>query len=352
MLLRMTMPPPQFSKKECLNNPGGAGVCTRCQHICPAGAISLETRKMPELDASACTRCMACVRACPTDAIGHQTMQPAELLREAHDLVMQGQTGINVSCDAVADTHSGLNIPCHAAWDPMLLACMAAEGVRTLHLGGIQQCDSCPVRHGEKIMRQTEKDYATLNNALGIRLTISWQEKVCAAEKRSSVAEPERRAFFRKLIPSITQSAAVAAAHIGQATQAAREETHQGSISSSELPIRLRLFLRALPRLQVNFTPIPHMSTLPLGAIHADASCTACNRCVERCPTKALDIREFGDNKILEFRPDACIGCQHCIDVCPEHALGSLPGISLHAVSARHTRPLVMVSSNEVKDCS
>ncbi len=297
---------------------------------------------------------MACVRVCPTDAIEHEAVQPTELLREARELVMQGQTEINVACsNAVPETQPGLTVSCHAVWDPMLLACMAAEGVRTLHLGGIRQCDSCPVRHGAKIMRQTEKDYATLNHALGVRLTVSWREKVYVAEKLSPVAEPERRAFFRKLIPSITQSAAMAAVQIGHAAgQAVRQETHQETASSSGLPVRLRLFLRALPHLQVNFTPIPHMPTLPLGAIQADARCTACNQCVERCPTKALDIREFGNNKVLEFRPDACIGCQYCIVICPEHALEPLPGISLPAVLARHARPLVMVSDADIKNDS
>jgi len=352
MLLRMTIMPPHLNKNKCLNNPGKAGVCTRCQHICPADAISLDAKDMPELDTSVCTGCTACVRICPADAIEHEAAQPAELLREARDLVMQGQTEINVACNAVSDAHPGLNVPCHAVWDPMLLACMAAEGVRTLHLEGLRQCDSCSVRHGANIMRQTEKDYATLNNALGIRLTVSWRAKVHVAEKSSSVAEPERRAFFRKLIPSITQGAAMAAVQIGHAAgQALRQETDEETAPSSGLPIRLRLFLHALPRLQANFTPIPHMPTLPLGAIQADARCTACNQCVERCPTAALDIREFGDNKVLEFRPDACIGCQHCIAICPEHALEPLPGISLPAVLARRARPLVMVSGDNSASC-
>ena len=349
MLIRMTLILPHLNENKCLNNLGSTETCTRCQHICPTDAISLDTKGIPRLDTSACTSCIACVRVCPADAIEHEAVQPVELLQEAHNLVMQGRVGINAACNAVSDTHPGLKVPCHAIWDPVLLACMAAEGVRTLHLEGIGQCDSCSVRHGAEIMRQTEKDYATLNKALGVHMVVSRQAKA-HTDASSFAPEPERRIFFRNLIPSLTQGAAIAVAQIGHAaSRMARQETHKETASSSRLPIRLRLFLRALPRLQVNFTPIPHMLTLPLGTIQANANCTACNKCVERCPTKALDIREFGNNKVLEFRPDACVGCQHCIALCPEHALDPLPGISLPAVLARHARPLVMVSGDAIR---
>ena len=274
------------------------------------------------------------------------------LLNETRNLLAQGQTDISVACSAVSEHQSGLNITCHAAWEPMLLASMAAEGVQALHLEGLQQCDSCPIRHGADILQKTEKDYATLNAALGVQLTIVKEEKPLTEEKTTpqSEAEPERRAFFRNLIPSISKGAAVAAAQIGhaagQAIQDEAQENEENAPVSSPLPVRLRLFLRALPRLQANFTPVPAMPSLPLGAIQADERCTACATCVEQCPTQALSIREFGSNAILEFQPDACIGCEHCISVCPENALEKLPGISLPALLTGRSRPLVMVPVN------
>jgi len=345
-----------INQEQCLNKSGESVsiACERCAQICPANAIKINTETFPILDESSCTACTACVSVCPADAIrydkiGYESVRPVALLTEARNMMAEGQTDINAACSAVSNPQNGLRITCHAAWDPMLLACMAAEGLRTLHLEGLQQCDSCPMRHGAEIIQKTEKDYATLNSALGVQLEIVKEGKTVGGEKNApqSEPEPERRVFFRNLIPSITKGAAVAAAQVGHAASQAIQQERQGdgenAPTSSPLPIRLRLFLRALPRLQANFTPIPAMPSLPLGAIQADASCTACNTCVEQCPTQALSIREFGSNAILEFQPDTCIGCEHCIAVCPEHALEQLPGISLPALLTGRSRPLVMV---------
>jgi len=232
-------------------------------------------------------------------------------------------------------------------WDPMLLACLAAEGIRTLHLNGIHQCDSCPVHHGSEMMAQTERDYALLNRALGIYLEISREEtNTSNNQARRSVPEPERRSFFRNLFPTMAQSAIRAAVQLNQTSN--DEDNEAAKAASVHLPLRLRLFLRALPRLQANFTPVPNMPSLPLGAIQADANCTACAKCIEQCPTQALALREFGTNKILEFSPDACIGCQQCVSICPEHALDTLPAISLPTLLTRRERPLVMVAKAKI----
>ena len=352
-----------INQEKCLNNHGENTplACTRCEQACPANAIKLGVKTIPQLDTSACTGCTACVCVCPVDAIGHESSQPVELLQQVHRLTMQGDSTIHAACSAVCADDADVNIPCHAMWNPILLACMAAEGVATLELEGMSQCDTCPVRYGANVMQQTEKDYATLNNALGVHMVISRQirprQRDIQVTTKGSVAhtEPPRRAFFRSLIPSIAQGAAMAAAQIGQAaSQSIREEIPQENASHLNLPVRLRLFLRALPRLQANFTPVPPMLSLPIGAIQADARCTACNQCVEQCPTQAISIREFGANKVLEFQPDACIGCQQCIALCPEDALEHLPGISLPAMLTQRVRPLVMVPVNTSKtaaDC-
>lgn len=46
--------------------------------------------------------------------------------------------------------------------------------------------------------------------------------------------------------------------------------------------------------------------------------CTGCRRCVEICPTKALDQRE---EKAYLSRPDLCTYCTICEDICPTDAI-------------------------------
>lgn len=301
---------------------------------------------IPHVNESRCTGCTACVHMCPSNAISHTEVDCIDIIQQVHELARQGKTGLWATCHAVCDTSANLNVPCHALWDPLLLACIAAEGIQTLRLGGINQCVSCPVRYGAKMMAQTEKDYAVLNKALGTHLKISWDETpIPAGQKQKEVSEPARRTFFRNLFPTMAQGAIMAAARLQQLND--DEDNLSGTAVSARLPLRLRLFLRALPHLQVNFTPVPGIPSLPLGAIQADASCTACGDCVEQCPTEALELKAFGSGSVLEFSPDACIGCWQCVDRCPEHAIEALPAISLPSLLTRHARPLVMVKKRK-----
>jgi len=328
--------------------------------VCPAEAIHFSTDTvsgdLPVIETSACTGCTACVSICPTDALRHAAVRPAELVRQSMALVQQGKTHIHATCSASKHEYADLRLPCHAVWSPVLLASLAAEGIRSLNLDGMEQCHDCPVQFGAEIMQQTETDYTTLNHALGVRLSITRQ----TIQSESSIDEkpadePERRAFFRNLMPSLAQSAATATAQIAHAAQQSMEqaalEGNNGTANKqvSPLPVRLQLFLRALPKLQSNFTPIPATPSLPLGAIQADARCNACGECVDQCPTNALQLKEFGANKILEFNANACIGCSHCIYCCPEHAIEPLPGISLPSILTGKARPLVMVAGSKIK---
>ncbi|MDQ6951540.1 MAG: 4Fe-4S dicluster domain-containing protein [Mariprofundales bacterium] len=346
--------------------------CTRCQQGCPSQAIQLDTKRLPQLDGALCTGCTACVHACPSDAITHRDLNPEKLLQQAKQQVIEGVCTIGVACSAVADanidTDAALRVACHASWDPLLLACMAADGVKRLNLIGLDGCASCAIAAGAEVMAQTERDYSTLNAALGVRMAIGHHAKSGAAKPAEAafpdVVEPPRRAFFRKLIPSFSQSAVVVAAQIGQAASQAlrqelsrelsrersREQADAAQASDTiprQRPLRLRMFVRALPRLQPNFTPVPYLAGIPLGAIQADDRCTACAQCIQCCPTQALDMREFGSNRVLEFQPDRCIGCLRCVAICPEDALEPLPGISLPAILAGGSRPLVMVHASK-----
>jgi len=342
--------PPEIHHDQCLNmhlSNAGESTCTRCRDICPVHAIDLNEQHLPHLDEDRCTDCTACVHMCPSDAIHHEKIDPVSIVKQAYELARQGKTSLHATCSAVADTPADVSVPCHAAWDPILLACVAAEGIRTLYLNGIHQCSSCPVRHGAEIMVQTEKDYALLSKAFDTHLEISREEITIPVEQtRRSVPEPERRTFFRNLFPMMAHGAIQAAAQLNQVNN--DEDNGAGTVTPTRLPLRLRLFLRALPRLQANFTPVPSMPSFPLGAIQVDANCTACNECVEQCSTHALELKELGTSKVLEFRLDACMGCRQCVDICPEHAIEALPTISLPVLLTRRTRPLVIVASGKI----
>lgn len=343
---------PEISEALCLNerasSQAGVNACTRCSDICPSKAIHLK-QNIPQLDDATCTGCLACTPVCPTDAIHHKEAEPVAIVRRAREVAQQGRSKFYATCAAVTDGESDLRVPCHALWDAFLLASVAAEGIRDIHIVGTDRCNACPVRHGADCFAQTQQDYDTLNMALEVRLKISHDappapKPAPQQEERPELREPSRRAFFRNLLPSIAQGVAMTAAQIGQAAREELSEQEKQEDADHLLPLRHRLFLQALPRLRPNFTPVPDLPSLPMGAVQATDACTACNKCVEKCPTHALELKPFGGNTVLEFRPDACIGCRHCVSACPESAIEMLPGISLPAIAAGRSRPLIMVS--------
>jgi len=336
---------------RCLNISLRRPDCTRCADLCPAQAITLHSNGTPQLDEAACSGCTACVSICPVDSWHLADLDPVAIVSGAAKVAATGNRQLRVACGGAPDSAADVSLPCHAGWDPLLLAAVAGEGVQTLHLIGLSACATCPRRYGAMIMQQTERDYAVLNTALGVQLAIIHAvETPFIADIPSDSEEPARRVFFRNLLPSLAQGMATTAMQIGHATRYAPEP--QGSADAliadtpPLLPLRLRLFIRALPKLRANFTPLPFMPSLPLGAIQANSSCTACGGCVEACPTHALQLKPFGANVILDFKADCCIGCQHCVIHCPEQAITQLPSISLPAITAQHPRPLIMVAAN------
>lgn len=355
MLASVMSTPPEISEALCLNERASSsqpatGVCTRCRDICPPQAIQLQA-DIPQLDAATCTGCMACTATCPVSAVSHETVDPRAIVREAHALTQRGSSRLYAICSAVSDDRADLRVPCHGLWDALLLAAIAAEGIRDIHIVGTDQCTSCPVRHGADIFTQTKRDYDTLNMALEMRLEIHHDAPPAPKpepyeEETPDLREPSRRAFFRNLVPAIAQGVAMSAAQVGQAARQELAEERQET-SDDTLPVRHQLFVKALPRLKPVFTPIPDLPSLPIGAIQASDACTACGTCVEVCPTQALALNPFGANTVLEFRPDACIGCKHCVTACPEHAIEALPGISLPAIATGRSRPLIMVATQK-----
>ncbi len=364
---RLTAPasPPRLNAAACLNaRMPETAPCSRCADACPAGALAIHDGP-PALDAEVCTGCTGCVTVCPTDALAHPRVRPAAWLAGARQRLAEGSKRIHAACDAAGSARADIRVPCHAAWDVTLLAGLAAEGVRELVLDGIHACQGCPLRHGQAMMEQTRREWDALSQALGVKMALEDGKDADGetgdgtnapanpapadtAQAARAPKEPARRAFFRNLLPSLAQGAAVAAAQIGQsAREALREDAGNETTGEDDLPWRMQLFLHALPHLNPNFTPVPVMDGFPFGAIQATAACTACGDCVPACPTGALSVRPFGNNAILELAADACTGCGLCIQACPEQALERLPAVSLPALLTERPRPLIMVAAGQ-----
>ena len=70
------------------------------------------------------------------------------------------------------------------------------------------------------------------------------------------------------------------------------------------------------------------LSTKP---VLEEEKCVSCNRCVEICPSKALERKEMG----LMFDYGKCIRCFCCQEVCSEGAITIKPGWALKVIGQR-----------------
>ncbi|MBW7883640.1 MAG: 4Fe-4S binding protein [Caldilineaceae bacterium] len=68
------------------------------------------------------------------------------------------------------------------------------------------------------------------------------------------------------------------------------------------------------------------MDNVPLPVISPER-CTGCERCVEICPTGALDQVQ---GKAVLLYPDLCTYCTLCEDICPTNAI-ALPFLIVFA---------------------
>ena len=71
--------------------------------------------------------------------------------------------------------------------------------------------------------------------------------------------------------------------------------------------------------------------------------CTACETCIDRCPTDALIL---GEEDVPEVNLDRCIGCGVCATGCPSEAIGLVerPGVPIPPVDQNALREAIKAS--------
>lgn len=89
-------------------------------------------------------------------------------------------------------------------------------------------------------------------------------------------------------------------------------------------------------------------AAFPLGLVRlTDASaCTLCGACADRCPMRALTMRQEGSVRALAFAHAVCSGCADCVPACPEKILSVEASCDVTALAAP---PVVLARSPLVR---
>ncbi|RMH60369.1 MAG: 4Fe-4S dicluster domain-containing protein [Zetaproteobacteria bacterium] len=326
------------SHERCLNHDQAHASCSACAKACPADAIALGN--VAEVDGDCCTGCMACIEACPVAAISSPDFDALAIIEAAHKSLRSGQSHLRVSCAEAGGQAqaSDMQVSCHACWSAPLLMELAALGLREISMQGCDKCSGCARRFGAQVLQSTLQELHILERSLSVRITVNTDPDTPDAASEAD-ALPPRRAFFRNLVPELTRSAARVVAEVSRHAAGAASDEEKTSIVKDQ---PLARFLALLPAMRPNFTPVPPMRGLPVGALQGSKRCAGHASCVAQCPTQALALRPFGARAVLEFSAGQCLGCARCVQACPEQALELLPSISLPSLLSRPPRPLAM----------
>ena len=299
--------------QRCLNSRSADEFCRRCVDICPEKAIAIAADGL-RFDASQCHECALCVIHCPTGAYRHTAFSPGELLAS-----LAGIECVNLHCQFSGSGQSQENsflIPCHGLLTDRLMAGMQAAGVNSLHLYGLDRCETCPSRVGARHLAASMENAAPALAAHFPRI-----EKISAAGAGESAVQK----------PDTSESAVGRRGFLGQMAKGAAYvaiSTLPGTLQADDgrhvAPGQQGLMEKHLPDWQQLAADL-HAKGISesswLYQLEAHDTCDACNICSHACPTGSLCIEESGQVRSLLHKPAACVGCGLCISLCPQQAL-------------------------------
>lgn len=315
----------------CANLRGRIAHCTACKEACPSGALDL-TKDSVALDETRCTGCNSCLPSCPAGALRSTGFVPSRFLQA----LMESQQR-DLHCRASADGGGGIVIPCYGVLDARLLAAARAEGVKELHLHGLNRCGSC--RFGDarpylaslisQLSEWLAEDSLLLDLSPGV-------VKSKRNDRRHYQDQPHlsRRAFLR-----FGGAKTVTQAMDWMVPGLAQEEEDEEALpfyQADDYPQRAASYQQELA-LRVGRVPWRTGQALPFKTRRVAGHCSACLSCGERCPTGALYATETAQARELSFDPVVCTNCGLCEAVCPQNALIVEPVCDPAALAGRTT---------------
>ncbi|MCP5371241.1 MAG: 4Fe-4S dicluster domain-containing protein [Hyphomicrobiales bacterium] len=306
---------------RCVRHRSNRNDCRKCLDACAAGAIRWAESGL-DVDASACTDCLACLAVCPTAALHSPAFALARTLNG-----LTGHPRPVLGCDRTPSADAHARVPC--------LGCLGSDEVMALLAltlkNGVQidltGCADCHNGHVVATLRAAHARLSDLHPAHGVRLVFDGQSL------EFDPPELSRRGLFSLFR---RRSADVAA----RAVLACAADAPASTFAEKRVPVRRRLLHAAMARLpEENRTA---MGAALFGHVAFTPSCTACGACIGVCPTGA--IRPSGkDGRPPRFLADNCVQCHSCQTFCRDQ--GVLADAGRTVTSSASLRPGPTVAS-------
>lgn len=302
---------PAVEEDRCLAWRG----CSLCISSCPQEAISLKGGSA-SIDKDKCTACGACLPSCPAEAISSPLLDPQVLDASLQSLFRRDETGLEprVALIASEDVFSSMaaeresfppqliefKLPCIGALSPWLLLRFFDLGVDGVAI--VPCAPSCPHRC------QSERTQRVIGfiQALFVKLGM----------------EPERVQVFPPPGAGLASPAELLHAFVEEVRGMAPTKFGKGQEDEEKLTL-VALLRDFAQRFDLGGACLSG-DNVPFGLLKIEASseaCTLCGSCADRCPTRALTLKDEQGASQLLFDHGRCVACEACVGVCPEHVL-------------------------------
>jgi Pyruvate/2-oxoacid:ferredoxin oxidoreductase delta subunit len=209
-------------------------------------------------------------------------------------------------------------VECLGRLDESILVGAVAWGAKEVLLvdGSCAQCRSAGIHGG--IQKTVERSIGLLQ-AFGVQARISLVADVPSGSATGAPAASgvSRRDFFSLFAGRARQTGAAEAEPILDSREDAPEG---GPLKPGELPVYLplkrRLLLAALGRLEGQGSPSLNGEEGFWTSVSITTNCNGCRMCAVFCPTGALAKTEADGKPAISFRSSHCTGCLLCRDIC------------------------------------
>lgn len=274
--------------------------CTNCQNICPVNSITFTSIG---LKADQCISCGLCIEACPNHVF---RLNESKLLgistKETPTLI--------ITCSLLHQKLEKRNqgyvtqISCFGEFYPELLVYLLTSNSRILLIHDPDNCKNCLAKSLEEKVNINQ--YAHIFN---IDFTSKLQVINNLDDLKPYIGTPEiqpahdRRSFFK----SIFNGSKNMSKQILDSALSRQNSNKKDKVQ----PLKRYYLLEALKK-QEN---LELSALLPYPQLNIN-TCNFCGACSKLCPTKAIEIIQEDEKKVITFTPNLCTHCHVCSDVC------------------------------------
>jgi len=318
-------------EEQCVNLRGRTSVCRRCVETCEVQALEIGLDEVA-LDENRCTACGACVPVCPAGVFELSGFDPSRLLEG-----VAGTRELHLHCSESSSRGGGVVIPCLRVLDQRLVAALHAEGVRELHLHGLDCCGECARGDATETLEHMQVELAYwLGEAAPLIIRNADDTPGVARRERQDQRTITRRGLLGTAGRSIAADAAswwLPVATSDDANAPAAPAFYQNGHFGQRLPAFHLVFTD-----RAHSLPWREDIKLPFRLRWVTDACSGCLSCAERCPTGAMSCEQSTQHRALFFDPARCTDCALCEAICPQDAVRTSSVRSINTIACGRSR--------------